>query len=913
MAELYVARWLGLVCTAILVGCLVHLERERPDVGGAGLLMSPMQVVYVAGFLHDLLRGALRHVWRISRLVCAMAGTRELRNVTFAAFIAAMVIVAEVAIVGHDGIVFALCRPGLEPVDGGSAVAKHGGFGAQRRCRVVAARQGIRALCGGVWHDVALSGGVTVQGHWIGRPCRFLVRVQGEVLALAFLASYGRVCPDRSARRGVPLGTRVLRCGKLICPHAEHVGVGCVLQLLPHACLHLLYPHVRREVVGGADDVGHGGDWEISLPGEDDMAEEDGYSDVGERLNVTGAWDEDYYAQWLFVNLSAWVAYVRGKIDELVNAAPESFSDDVYCTLLTLQAMVGPILPSTRSAAEALLAEVAGDSACRLAQAAAALDGDPVQCVARLQFMLGNLEARKSEFAWRDYCVAAEVAGYSPNDFVRAATALFGDPVQCIKRLWFLPGMMQSRESEFAGHDYRVAFTALDNHLGYWETIRIQMQRAGCVPMAATPAGTVPARARLAVNAPQTNATSPMAVDARRFPTATSFLEDALAFNESSGHRAVKVEYYLRILEGHRDVFYNEDYELAEVSGCILEKSNGVANRYIFIAVPDRPTTKSQRRDRVYKRGQQAYALVAATTHFANEYIDEVITDMELGLVPKQRIQFVVNKVLDPEQLLLLDPPTATYSAGKPPVKRGTESTTGTDRSASCSWERLRPGPQMAEAGPLCQVLLWRAANDFAGVTTFLPPGRRQLVRALLGAAGCPLPHQLRALLLWWVRHPMHATGSVVGGRLVGAGEGLSTPAVGGKENSTDACDWVGVGGGRSGEETSGGPYGPRLDAHCLHDIGCMHANDRPNSHLHAHITAVGAGACIQRVWQHRFAATCAPLIIMRPMCRQRVSHLTLMHLAAGDAAAGVHGDISGTPLPCPALAACSVALVRMG
>eukprot|EP00899_Mesostigma_viride_P006622 jgi/Mesvir1/15961/Mv08276-RA.1 len=132
--------------------------------GGACLMLGPWVLwrsvaVCMVNLLNDLLWGVLRRVWKIFRFVSSMAATREFRDISFAVFIATMVIAAEVFTFGADGILLALRRP-----------------------------------------------------------------------------------------------------------------VAC------------------------ADDTGHDGDWEISLSGEDDMCDEGSYSDVGERLEETSKWDEDYYA-----------------------------------------------------------------------------------------------------------------------------------------------------------------------------------------------------------------------------------------------------------------------------------------------------------------------------------------------------------------------------------------------------------------------------------------------------------------------------------------------------------------------------------------------------------------------------------------------------------------------------------------
>eukprot|EP00899_Mesostigma_viride_P014237 jgi/Mesvir1/22814/Mv15055-RA.1 len=132
--------------------------------GGACLMLGPWVLwrsvaVCMVNLLNDLLWGVLRRVWKIFRFVSSMAATREFRDISFAVFIATMVIAAEVFTFGADGILLALRRP-----------------------------------------------------------------------------------------------------------------VAC------------------------DDDAGHDGDWEISMSGEDDMCDEGNFSDVGERLEETGKWDEDYYA-----------------------------------------------------------------------------------------------------------------------------------------------------------------------------------------------------------------------------------------------------------------------------------------------------------------------------------------------------------------------------------------------------------------------------------------------------------------------------------------------------------------------------------------------------------------------------------------------------------------------------------------
>eukprot|EP00899_Mesostigma_viride_P027502 jgi/Mesvir1/7937/Mv11858-RA.1 len=130
-------------------------------------------------------------------------------------------------------------------------------------------------------------------------------------------------------------------------------------------------------------------------------------------------------AQSMMGDSAARVAFIRGKIKELVDADPDRFSDNVYYALLTLQAMLGPVVHGRRTAAEWLLAEVA-------------------------EYLSGGA-------------------------FVLAAAKVYGDPPKCIARLRFLLGVLQVRQSALARDDYSAALGQLQQMLGYWETLYTQL------------------------------------------------------------------------------------------------------------------------------------------------------------------------------------------------------------------------------------------------------------------------------------------------------------------------------------------------------------------------------------------------------------------------------------------------------
>eukprot|EP00899_Mesostigma_viride_P022621 jgi/Mesvir1/3543/Mv12013-RA.1 len=625
----YGARLPGLLCTAILVARFLHLERED----GVGCLRLALWAVWwtftelmcvvrliiyypellVAPVVHVFLQlvcAVMRLVRRISQLVGAMlgamAGTREFCNIMVALFIAAIVIVAEIATVGYDGIVFALCKPDIR-LELGAAVGTVGWY-------ILLGFWNRTAHC--PWQQCSTQVWTSQRSTMVLR-CYRLPRHPGIVrrLTARHRPMRRRRCARRLAWATVPLFGACPRKG----PCAR---VRCIIRRrlprpLRSAWRPTRYPRAVRQrgpgparqsrqqrrrmralaaamcwcprPMGGRGELMYDGDCEIPLAGEHDLCVEGGDSDVDERLEVTGDWDESYcgvpsqrhrrrrrktkaapaldardscacgspcvattstqgsgptlaahspaspcvasspqpavslchtmaspatavspapdspVAPWhprqdsiggglppcamaragdprpraylcveqadcLVGNPSAWVAFVRGKIDELVNAAPDKFSDNIYYAMLMLQARVGPVVPWPRSASETLLV------------------------------------------------------------------------------------------------------TSIQNNLRYWETLRVQMERQGCYTMTAAPVG-VPAQpvgaipmgvpAQAGVVAPQMGAPLPTVVAGRKFQSASSFLEAALACDGSVGERLVTVEHYLRMVEGRRDVLYAADYEPA--------------------------------------------------------------------------------------------------------------------------------------------------------------------------------------------------------------------------------------------------------------------------------------------------------------------------------------------------------------
>eukprot|EP00899_Mesostigma_viride_P004682 jgi/Mesvir1/14214/Mv09664-RA.1 len=406
----YDAKWLVLLCTAILVVRILHLEREEPNLCGAGLFMSWMLVVRIKGFVHRLisvpgqqgwrfpcvvrlrlrsgalcgdvsactvnflhellwvaaLRGwrfagvaclrlalwmlwwtlneplqvvrliiyypelvverlvglflhvvcaVLRLVRRISRVVCEMAGamaaTREFRNIMVALSMAAIVIVDEIATAGHDGIVLALCKPDLH-LELGALVGTVGWY-----------------ILLGFWHRAPncpwqkCSTQVwTSERSTTVLRCYRLSRHPGIVrrLAARHRPMRRRRCARRLAWAPVPLfGVRPRRgpCCRVRC---------IIRRRLPRPQRSAWRPtryaraapqrgpgparqsrHRRRRMrasadamcwcprrAGGGGEPVYDGDCEIPLPGEEDLCEEGGDSDVGERIDVTGDWDESY-------------------------------------------------------------------------------------------------------------------------------------------------------------------------------------------------------------------------------------------------------------------------------------------------------------------------------------------------------------------------------------------------------------------------------------------------------------------------------------------------------------------------------------------------------------------------------------------------------------------------------------------
>eukprot|EP00899_Mesostigma_viride_P008536 jgi/Mesvir1/17684/Mv10238-RA.1 len=611
-------RFAGVACMTLALWVLCWTLDELLRVLRLIIYYPELMVEPLVGLLLHLVCAMMRLLWRVSRVVCAMAGamagTREFRNIMVAVSIAAIVIVAEMATVGYDGIVLAVCEPDLR-LELGAVVASVGwyillGFWhraahcpwqqcstqvstSQRsttmlRCyrlprhpgivrRLVARHRPVRRRhCAKrlAWAPMPLFGGRPRRGPWSRVRCIIRRRLPRPQRSAWRPTRYSRAAPQRGpgpARqsRQQRRRMRALAAAMCWCPRP----------------------------VGGRGEPVYDGDCEIPLQGEDDSCKEGADSDVGERLEVEGDWDESYcaprgsdaqpscacgspcvattstpgsgppaspcagsspqplrdpiggglppcamarggdprpraylcveQADCLVGNPSAWVAFVRGKIDELVNAAPDKFSDNIYYAMLMLQARVGPVVPWTRSASETLLAEVAGYWAHGFVQAATALVGDPLQCMASLRLMLGILQVRKCEFSWDDYCMAV---------------------------------------------------TSIQNNLRYWETLRVQMERQGCDTMNAAP------------------------VAGRKFQTASAFLEAALACDGTVGERLVTVEHYLRIVEGRRDVLYGADYEpavaqLKELLRYWMERSGGqvaeTAQGDVQVLQPTAPTQVS--------------------------------------------------------------------------------------------------------------------------------------------------------------------------------------------------------------------------------------------------------------------------------------------------------------------------------
>eukprot|EP00899_Mesostigma_viride_P021867 jgi/Mesvir1/29682/Mv00919-RA.1 len=649
----------GLLWTAILLARFLRLERED----GVACLRLALWAVWctftellcvvrliiyypelmVEPLVHLSLKfvcAVLRLVRRISQLVCAMLGvmaaTKEFHNIMVALSIVAIVIVAEIATVGHDGIVFALCKPDLR-LELGAVVGTVGWY-----------------ILLGFWHRAAHCPWQQCSNQvWTSHRsttvlhCYRLPRHPGIVrrLAARHRPMRRRHCARRLPWAPVPLFGARPRRGRLSrvrciirrrLPRPQRSAwrpnrySRAVLQRGPGPARQSRQQRRRmrasaaamglcaRPVRGGGEPM-YDGDCEIPLPGEEDLCEEGGDSDMGERIDVTGDWDEsccvrtcifttapaqeeeDTGTTWigcpsfthmwiatcrnnfdsrvrpkprctftsitmrrivptaieqadcLVGNPSAWVAFVRGKIDELVNAAPDKFSDNIYYAMLMLQRRVGPVVPWPRSASETLLAEVAGYWAHGFVQAATALVGDPLQCMATLQFMMGILHVRKSEFSWDDYCMAV---------------------------------------------------TSIQNNLRYWETLRVQMERQGCDTMTTAPVG-VPAQPEVStwptpMGIPaQAGASVSTVVAGRKFQSASSFLEAALACDGTVGERLVTVEHYLRIVEGRRDVLYGADYEpavaqLKELLRYWMERSGGqvaeTAQGDVQVLQPTAPT-----------------------------------------------------------------------------------------------------------------------------------------------------------------------------------------------------------------------------------------------------------------------------------------------------------------------------------
>eukprot|EP00899_Mesostigma_viride_P002365 jgi/Mesvir1/12129/Mv26276-RA.1 len=343
----YNARLPGLFCTAVLVAQFLHLEREDGALAVAAvqgwtcagvaclrlalywallwtfteLLRVVRLIIYYPELMVEalvylflqLVCAVLRIVWRISRVVSAIAGemasTREFRNIMVAVSIAAIVIVADIATVGHDGIVLALCKPGVR-LELGAVVGTVGwyiflgfwhraahcplklcstqvwtskGSATVLRCyrlprhpgivRRVAARhrpmrrrQRARGL---VWAPVPLLGARPRQGPCSRVRCIILHRLPRPQRSAWRPTRYSRAAPQRGpgpARQSRQQRRRM---------RASATAMGWC----------------ARPVRGGGEPL-YDGDCEMPLPGEADLCEEGGDSDVGERLDVTGDWDE---------------------------------------------------------------------------------------------------------------------------------------------------------------------------------------------------------------------------------------------------------------------------------------------------------------------------------------------------------------------------------------------------------------------------------------------------------------------------------------------------------------------------------------------------------------------------------------------------------------------------------------------